>query len=444
MYLILLMFLIISLLNEPTKVVSNQGYGFVDNLYFSTTVGIVYSMYITILFITGFLIIYFQMRNSKKNRVKIQMKTILITISITFCLGATSDMIFPALGIVIFPFAIIAGSIGMCGMWYTINKHKMMSISYKLTSEYIFEAANEPIFILGEDLLVKNCNEVSQNITGYNYKDLEQNSLDSIINFRNLNFKCLMEIGNIVNTEVDLNRKNKEALICELSATVIYDKYKDKLGILVLLHDVSERKSLIEIQKKYSLALEGSNFKLKNEITERLLAEDQIRRYVYYDALTKLSNTKKLQEDIDILLDNKNEKFAFLFIDLDKFKSANDNYGHQAGDYTLKTVAVRLKNIISPMDTVYRIGGDEFIIILRNLKAISYAEKIAAAALETLSSIFIHNENQFFIGSSIGISIFPEHGTNQDTLNTMADLAMYEAKRNGGNQYKISSKMKEA
>jgi len=171
----------------------------------------------------------------------------------------------------------------------------------------------------------------------------------------------------------------------------------------------------------------------------RLFAEDKIRHLVYYDALTELFNRKKMREDVNILLDNKREKFAFLFIDLDKFKSANDNYGHEAGDNILKTVAVRLKRIIRSTDEVYRIGGDEFIIILRNLKVSANAEKIAITALETLSTAFTYKENKLFIGASIGISIFPEHGIDEDTLSQKADSAMYEVKRNGGNGYKIYS-----
>ena len=229
-------------------------------------------------------------------------------------------------------------SIGMGGIWYAINKYNMMSISYKLVSEYIFEAVNEPVFILSEDLLVKNCNEASLNITGYNYQDLEQKSLHSIINFRDFNFNTIMQEGKVINIEVDLYRKNNEALICELSATVVYDEYKDVLGILIILHDVSERKRIDELQKIYTYELEDSNLKLKNEIEDRQRAEDQIRHFVYYDALTEVPNRKKMLEDINILLENKNEKFAVLFIDLDKFKSANDNYGHLAGDEILKSV----------------------------------------------------------------------------------------------------------
>ncbi|WP_291636724.1 diguanylate cyclase [Clostridium sp.] len=436
-YITSLMFFIGNLIYEPSKVVSSEAYGFVDNLYSETIIGIVFSIYVAVIYIAGFVIIYFQMRNSHKKRVRKQMKIILISGFISFCLAIISDLILPVIGINIFPSGIISISIATGGMWYAINKYKMLSISYELVSEYIFEAVNEPILILGEDFLIKNCNDASLNIIGYNNKDLEQNSLYAIINFRKFNFNTIIQERNVINIEVDLHRKNKEALVCELSATVVYDEYKDILGILVLLHDVSERKKIAEIQEKYTLKLEESNIKLKNEITDRLFAEEQIRYFVYYDALTELSNRKKLLEDVNMLLDNKTEKFAILFMDLDKFKSANDDYGHEAGDYILKTVAVRLKNIIRSTDEVYRIGGDEFIIILRNLKASANVEKIAMAALKTLSVAFNYKENQLFVGACIGISIFPEHGIDADTLIKQADSAMYEVKRNGGNGYKI-------
>lgn len=198
-YITSMIFFISNLIYEPSKVVRSESYGFVDNLYTSTTIGTVFNIYIVVLFITALALIYFQMRNSQKNRVRIQLKTILITSLISFCIVLISDLIFPLLGIMVFPSGIITVSIGMGGMWYAITKHKMMSISYKLVSEYLFQTVNEPIFILGEDFLVKNCNEASLNITGYNYNDLVQNSLDALINFRNSNFDTLMQAGNVTN-----------------------------------------------------------------------------------------------------------------------------------------------------------------------------------------------------------------------------------------------------
>ena len=169
------------------------------------------------------------------------------------------------------------------------------------------------------------------------------------------------------------------------------------------------------------------------------MAEDQIRHFIYYNALTGLFNRKKLLEDLESSLDDRNEKLAVLFMDLDHFKSANDRYGHEAGDFILKTVAERLKNIIRSTDAISRMGGDEFIIILRNLKDTVNAEKFAGDVLKTLSTAFTYKENQLLIGASIGISLFPEHGFEADLLINKADSAMYEAKRQGGNGYKIYS-----
>ncbi|MGV8905655.1 MAG: diguanylate cyclase domain-containing protein [Acetobacterium sp.] len=445
LYITSLIFFISNLIYEPSEIVGIQDYGFVDNLYPFTTMGTIFKVYVGILFSAGLVIIYFQIKNARKNRVRKQIKTILFTSFISICLVLVSDLILPSMGIMIYPIGIIAISIGMGGMWYAINKHKFMSISYELVSEYLFEAVNEPIFILGEDFFIQNCNKAALNITGLNVQDLKEISLESIIDFSDFNFKSIMHKCSVTNIEVNLHSENKEVLICELSATVIFDEYKDILGIIILLHDVSERKKLGAIQKEYTLKLEEANSMLENEMNERLLAENQIRHFVYYDALTELSNRKKMLEEMELLINNKNEKFAVLFIDLDKFKSANDNYGHEAGDIVLKTVALRLKSIIRSTDTISRIGGDEFIIILRNLQDQIEAEKTAAAVLRMLSTVFPYKGHRLLIGASIGLSIFPEHGIDADMLIKKADFAMYEVKHKGGNGYKIySSKMKEA
>ncbi|MBU3111256.1 diguanylate cyclase domain-containing protein [Clostridium lacusfryxellense] len=438
-YIISLIFTINNLFYIPSKSISKEAYGFIDIFYSTSTIGVVYSIYIAVVTAAGFVVMYSQLIGSNKNRVKKQMRIILVTCSISFSLAATSCFILPLLGIVIFQFVVLAFTIGMGGMWYAINKHKMLSISYELVSEYIFEAVNEPIFILDEEFVVKKCNEAALNITCHNNKELEGNSLIKIINFRNFKFETIMQLGKIINIEVDLLRKNEEELVCDLSATVVYDEYKDVLGILIILHDVSERKSIAEMQKKYTLKLERSNLKLQNEITDRQHAEDQIRHFVYYDALTEIFNRKKMLEDLETILNDEKEKSAILFIDLDKFKSANDNYGHEAGDYILKIAAKRLMYIIRSTDTIYRIGGDEFIVILRNLRETSNAEKIAEDALKTLGLAFNYKQNLLFIGASIGISIFPEHGIDADTLIKIADSCMYEVKRKGGNGFKIYS-----
>lgn len=423
----------------PSQVVSSEPYGFVDNLYTLTPIGTVLSIYNAVIILTSLVIIFFKMRHVQKNRVKKQLKIIFITSLISVSIAIMTDLILPPLGIMVYPSGIITLSIGMAGIWYAINKYKMMSISYELVSEYLFDAANEPIFIVGEDFLVKHCNQAAIRVTGYVDQELEQRPLESVINFREFNFKPIIQAENAINIEVDLRRKYNEPLVCELAATVIFDEYKDILGILVLLHDVSERQKIAEIQKEYTLKLKEKNLKLRNEIKERRRAEEQIRHFIYYDTLTGLFNRKKMLEDLAKMVDDENEKFAVLFIDLDHFKYANDRYGHEAGDFILKMVATRLKNLIQPTDTINRIGGDEFIILIKNLKDVAVAERMAETVLKSLGTAFSYQEKQLLIGASIGISIYPENGTDSDMLINKADFAMYEVKHEGGNGYKICS-----
>lgn len=286
--------------------------------------------------------------------------------------------------------------------------------------------------------LFLGCNDATLRKTGFNLEDLEQKPLSVLIDSNEyLNLNTMINEGH-TNIEIALQRINKESIVCELLGTVIYDEYNDILGVVILLHDISERKRIAEIQNKYTLKLEESNILLETEIRDRLHAENIIRHFVYHDALTKLPNRKKILEDVEILI-NKKERFAIFFINLDNFKNINDSYGHQAGDYILKTVAERFTTLFRSNDIISRMGGDEFIVIFRDIKSTINAEKIAVKIMEKLRAAFFYNGNQLFIGGSIGISIFPEHGTDVDTLIKNADLAMYEVKHNGGYGYAIYS-----
>lgn len=167
LYISSIIFFISNLMYQPSKVLIRKYYGWVS--YTPTTImGTAFMLYFSVVSIAGLIIIFLWGRDSKKNRVKKQTKIILITSSISLCLGAITDMILPTMGIMIFPLAIITNFIAMHGLWNAINKHKMMLITPTFVSEYIFKAVNEPIFILGEDFLIKNCNEASLNLTGYN------------------------------------------------------------------------------------------------------------------------------------------------------------------------------------------------------------------------------------------------------------------------------------
>ena len=171
------------------------------------------------------------------------------------------------------------------------------------------------------------------------------------------------------------------------------------------------------------------------DITHLKKAKDKINHIAYYDELTQLPNRYMLNNYLNKILahvDENTKALGIMFIDLDSFKAINDEFGHKIGDMVLVEVAERLKRNTRSIDIVSRIGGDEFIVVIKDLKSPSNAIETADKLVKALNDAFIYNEKLLYIGASIGISIFPEHGTDLDTLLKNADLAMYEVKNNGG------------
>ncbi|WP_278337005.1 EAL domain-containing protein [Clostridium chromiireducens] len=432
---------IANILVEPTTAMIKEGYGWID-VAPELAAQIVYTVWAIILDIAGVIILFLRGKHSKKNRVKKQNRLILITCIISIFIGIITDLILPLGGIVIFPSAVLTGIIALGGIYYAISKHRMMFTSTRYISEYIFNTVIEPIFILDEDFNIQYCNEMSLVITGYNFKEIEGEPFRNLIVCENIDFNIIRKNEYVKNMEVNLQKNDGSDIACELSSTVIFDEYSDILGVVVLLHDISERKKISEIEKKYTLKLEETNIMLKNQIRDRIRAEEQIRHYVYYDPLTEIANRKMMLENLDMLLEDKDNSFLILFIDLDGFKSINDNYGHLVGDNVLKNVADSLKNVIGQDGSIFRIGGDEFIIILRNIESSTYINEISVRIQKVLEKPFIYNGESLIVGASIGISIFPDHGDDSDTLIKKADLAMYEVKKKGGYGYATySSKM---
>jgi diguanylate cyclase (GGDEF)-like protein/PAS domain S-box-containing protein len=176
------------------------------------------------------------------------------------------------------------------------------------------------------------------------------------------------------------------------------------------------------------------------DITDRKLAEQQVQFLAYYDALTRLPNRTLLQDRLGKALADarrNNHKVALLFLDLDRFKDINDSLGHSVGDLLLQAVAERLKTWGREQDTVARLGGDEFLIMLTGLKDASDAAVAAERLMDTMLEEFVIEGHPLTIGCSVGVSLFPEHGSDCDELIKNADAAMYSAKDNGRNNFRF-------
>ncbi|MCL1980343.1 MAG: diguanylate cyclase [Proteobacteria bacterium] len=176
------------------------------------------------------------------------------------------------------------------------------------------------------------------------------------------------------------------------------------------------------------------------DVTERQEAAELIRYMANHDPLTNLPNRnyfrRRLPQAIS-LARRYNRILCLLFIDLDRFKPINDQYGHGVGDIVLMQVAERLRNVLRTSDSVCRLGGDEFVILLESTEALDGATLVAQKVIESLNEPIDTGAHICFIGASIGLSVFPLDCQDAETMLRHADIAMYEAKKKGRNCWQI-------
>jgi len=176
------------------------------------------------------------------------------------------------------------------------------------------------------------------------------------------------------------------------------------------------------------------------DVSALKVSEERVRHMALHDSLTGLPNRQLFVDRLKQALRRarrNNTGVGLLFVDLDKFKSLNDTYGHAHGDRVLMETALRLKACVRESDTVARLGGDEFVIVLPDLAGVKHAEAVAEKVLAALFDPEVA-EGKIFLGASVGLACYPEHGQDQDSLLGRADAAMYAAKRAGGNAYRLA------
>ena len=173
---------------------------------------------------------------------------------------------------------------------------------------------------------------------------------------------------------------------------------------------------------------------------DRKNAETELARLAHYDALTGIPNRLLFNDRLDRALqraDRGDSPFALLYLDLDGFKAVNDAYGHDMGDKLVQGIAERLSQCIRRTDSVARIGGDEFTVLLEKTTSTNDTVIIAQKIIDVITEPFDINGQQLRVGSSIGIAVYPEAGRDASTLIKHADMAMYEAKAMQGSNYRF-------
>ena len=177
---------------------------------------------------------------------------------------------------------------------------------------------------------------------------------------------------------------------------------------------------------------------LYTDISEIKMAEDRLLHLAHHDPLTGLPNRTLFQDRLSLAISHaKRNKgmVALIFLDLDHFKRINDTLGHNVGDLLLQSMASRIQSCIRESDSVARMGGDEFTVILPNVKQLEDAMVVAQKIIEAMSHPFQLDKHELQCSTSIGIALFPKDGNNIDTLIKSADTAMYSAKKAGRNGF---------
>lgn len=284
-------------------------------------------------------------------------------------------------------------------------------------AESIIDTVREPLIVLDQELRV-----ISVNRSFYNFFKVKP--VETL-------GQHIYELGN-KQWDIPKLRELLETILPQKTAFDNYEVQHDftTIGRRIMLlnaRQIERRKGKPRI---ILLAIE--------DITERKGMEQEIQRLAYHDPLTKLPNRVLLTDRLNMaknLSDRNRKKLALMMLDLDKFKEINDTLGHHVGDQLLQVVAEKLTGILRKEDTVARFGGDEFVLLLPEQKDVQTALKVARKIINTFRNSVVLDGHKIIINSSIGISIYPDHGENVDTILKNADSAMYRAKQAGRNKY---------
>jgi len=289
----------------------------------------------------------------------------------------------------------------------------------------ILNAMEEGLVTLNSKGLIVSANNAMSVIFGYAPSEFKGMKLQTLL--KSKIFKSPQDLKNLLNVHVDgFNVYKADETGCKKDGNTIPLK-------------IDIREIFFENKKHYTV--------LFRNVSDQYEAEKLIRHMAWHDSLTGLANRNLLSERLNDALKmarRLDKKVAVMILDLDKFKPVNDLYGHATGDKLLKVVAERLLTCAREVDTVARIGGDEFAVIFTNIEDDNNIITIADRIIESIQMPTDIDENIIQIGTSIGISFFPDDADTPVELIRMADVALYQAKDDGRRLFRLYDQQMDA
>ncbi len=298
----------------------------------------------------------------------------------------------------------------------------------------ILNYINEGIIITDEELEILFWNDCMENITGINQEKVINSSIYNIVPSLNRDyFKEAMKSVIENDHKFFFSSSMHRGLISEdieINLRLSRFEHGDLNYLIIECIDVTSQIIRINQLKEYNKKLSSLNKELKEK-------EKEIEKLAYYDRLTGLANRTLFYNVAEKFLEDSkrnNKKLGLMFIDIDRFKRINDMYGHKVGDKVLAEVANILIKSTRKNDIVSRHGGDEFLILLPDIKDYNNYRTIASRIANANKKIKINDDIEIDLSLSIGVSFYPKDGDNIDQLISKADKAMYCVKSKGGNE----------
>jgi len=300
-----------------------------------------------------------------------------------------------------------------------ITERKLAEATLKNSEERyrtLVESSTDAILMLDRERNAVTSNQAFLDLFGYQKSEVEGQSTrivhpseESFRAYGKATYQLVERVGSL-REEWDLMRKDGTIFSAEIVTSPIRSLDGTTTGYICLIRDITERKR----------------------------AEEELAYMATHDSLTGLPNRTLFSDRLTMALTQarrSQKNLAVMLLDLDYFKDVNDTLGHGVGDQLLRAVGNRLSGLLRKGDTIARIGGDEFLLLLPELRQVEYATTLAQKILEAFREPFVFNGHQLHITTSIGIAIFPDDGDNADTLMKNADIAMYRAKNKGRDDF---------